>query len=70
MTERYCPNDAGLKFLWPGDGNDTWHFVCRRHGEWAKKIAEALGFKLQIVDLENELSLETLPKCQQIVGAK
>lgn len=43
-----CADAAVGAFLWPGH---TLLASCKRHLEWAAKIADTMGFKLQVLPL-------------------
>lgn len=50
--QKNCSLDAAFLMMWPGQANKP---VCEHHAEWAREIAEAMGFTLQFTPLEKEI---------------
>ena len=56
-----CPHEAAFRYTWPG--NDE-ALICSMHARRASKIAEAMGFHLQMIPLTKEALLAG-EKCHQ-----
>ena len=56
-----CNNKAIYRYTWPGRDES---FICERHVSWLKKVANAMGFSLQVIPLTEE-QLEGGVPCNQ-----
>jgi len=63
MNEHRCGAPSLFRYTWPGKDEA---FVCVEHAGQLRRVAEALGFHLQLVMLLPE-QLDNAPPCTQVV---
>jgi hypothetical protein len=63
MDEKTCENPAAFRYTWPGRDEAT---ICATHALSLCRVAEVMGFHLQVIPLTiEELLKRPWPKCTQ-----
>ena len=62
MNQTQCTAPANFRYTWPGRDEA---FICQAHAEGLKRVANAMGLNLQLIEIE---ALPPLPQCEQKVS--
>lgn len=64
--ETGCQNLADFMFSWPGQGPS---FICNEHVPKLRAVANAMGLKIEIIQISKP-GKDMGIKCSQIIGDK